>query len=157
MTIKELQKSIPQHFAAGPSAIGDKSAMAAFLEFRSALERGEIRAASPDPSLPLGWCVNAWVKQGILLGFRIGALKEIPGSVFSYVDKGTFPARQFTAADGVRLVPGGSSVRAGAYVARGVVCMPRCTSTRGRGWTRAPWSIRMPWLDRARRSASAST
>ena len=124
MTIEDLQKSIPQHFAAGPSAIGDKSAMEAFLEFRAALERGEIRAASPDPSLLLGWSVNAWVKQGILLGFRIGALEDIPGSVFSYVDKGTYPARQFTAADGVRLVPGGSSVRAGAYLARGVVCMP---------------------------------
>jgi 2,3,4,5-tetrahydropyridine-2-carboxylate N-succinyltransferase len=124
MTIEELQKSIPQHFAAGPSAIGDKSAMEAFLEFRAALERGEIRAASPDPSLPLGWSVNTWVKQGILLGFRLGALKDFPGSVFTYVDKDTYPVRHFAAADGVRLVPGGSSVRAGVYVARGVVCMP---------------------------------
>jgi 2,3,4,5-tetrahydropyridine-2-carboxylate N-succinyltransferase len=68
--------------------------------------------------------VNAWVKQGILLGFRIGALEDIPGSPFSYVDKGTYPTRRFTAGDGVRVVPGGSSIRAGAYVARGVVCMP---------------------------------
>jgi 2,3,4,5-tetrahydropyridine-2,6-dicarboxylate N-succinyltransferase len=124
MTTNDLQKAIQQHFAAGPSAVGDSAAMAAFLEFRAALERGEIRAASPDGSNPIGWSVNAWVKQGILLGFRIGALQDIPGSAFSYVDKDTYPTRHFSAADGVRLVPGGSSVRAGSYVARGVVCMP---------------------------------
>jgi 2,3,4,5-tetrahydropyridine-2-carboxylate N-succinyltransferase len=124
MTTIDLQKAIQQHFAAGPSAVDDTTAMEAFLEFRAALESGEIRAASPDQSHPVGWSVNAWVKQGILLGFRIGALQDIPGSPFSYVDKSTYPARRFTAEDGVRVVPGGSSVRAGSYVARGVVCMP---------------------------------
>jgi 2,3,4,5-tetrahydropyridine-2-carboxylate N-succinyltransferase len=124
MTSKDLEKAIQQHFGAGPAAVGDASAMEAFLELRAALERGEVRAASPDESDPVGWGVNAWVKQGILLGFRIGALEEIPGSPFSYVDKGTYPTRRFTAGDGVRVVPGGSSIRAGAYVARGVVCMP---------------------------------
>ncbi|MGO9434555.1 MAG: 2,3,4,5-tetrahydropyridine-2,6-dicarboxylate N-succinyltransferase [Terracidiphilus sp.] len=124
MTTEDLEKRIREHFSAGPSAIGDKSAMTAFLEFRAALEHGEIRAASPDGANSLGWSVNAWVKQGILLGFRIGALEDIPGSPFSYVDKGTYPARHFTSTDGVRLVPGGSAVRAGAYVARSVVCMP---------------------------------
>ncbi len=88
-----------------------------------------MRAAEPDAAAPTGWRVNAWVKRGILLGFRLGALEEMPAAGLSFpglsfVDKHTYPARHFTAGDGVRLVPGGSSVRAGAYVARGVVCMP---------------------------------
>jgi 2,3,4,5-tetrahydropyridine-2-carboxylate N-succinyltransferase len=124
MTTKDLEKAIQRHFSAGSAAVGDASAMEVFLELRAALERGEVRAASPDESNPVGWSVNAWVKQGILLGFRIGALQDIPGPVFSYVDKETYPTRRFAVADGVRLVPGGSSIRAGSYVARGVVCMP---------------------------------
>jgi 2,3,4,5-tetrahydropyridine-2,6-dicarboxylate N-succinyltransferase len=124
MTTDDLEKAIQRHFAAGTVAVGDASAMADFLELRAALERGEVRAAAPDLSDPLGWRVNVWVKQGILLGFRIGALQDIAGPVISYVDKDTYPARRFTVAEGVRLVPGGSSVRAGSYVARGVVCMP---------------------------------
>ncbi len=124
MTSAQLQNSIERHFAAGPNAIGDPSAMSAFLLLRAALEAGEIRSASPDADSPTGWQVNAWVKRGILLGFRLGALKEFPSSGFSFVDKGTFPMRHFTVADGVRVVPGGSSVRGGAYVARSVVCMP---------------------------------
>ena len=124
MTTKDLEKAIQRHFSAGSAAVGDASAMEVFLELRAALERGEVRAASPDESNPVGWSVNAWVKQGILLGFRIGALQDIPGPVFSYVDKETYPTRRFAVTDGVRLVPGGSSIRAGSYVARGVVCMP---------------------------------
>jgi len=68
--------------------------------------------------------VNAWVKQGILLGFRIGVLEAMPDEGLSFVDKNTFPIRRFGAGDGVRIVPGGSSIRAGAFVARSVVCMP---------------------------------
>jgi 2,3,4,5-tetrahydropyridine-2-carboxylate N-succinyltransferase len=98
--------------------------MTAFFSLRSALETGEVRAASPDQSLPTGWRVNAWVKQGILLGFRLGILEELPSGGLSFVDKSTYPVRQFSSGDGIRLVPGGSSIRAGAYVARGVVCMP---------------------------------
>ena len=98
--------------------------MEAFLFLRTALESGEIRSASPDPGSPTGWRVNAWVKQGILLGFRLGNIQEFPAGGLSFVDKHTYPVRQFSAADGVRVVPGGSSVRAGAYVARSVVCMP---------------------------------
>ena len=138
MTDTHLQETIETYFAAGQAAIGDESAMGAFLMLRAALEAGELRAASPDPDAPSGWRVNAWVKQGILLGFRLGVLKEFPAAifsspasgfsspaaVFSFVDKDTYPVRHFGAADGVRLVPGGSSVRAGAYVARGVVAMP---------------------------------
>jgi 2,3,4,5-tetrahydropyridine-2-carboxylate N-succinyltransferase len=124
MTSNQLQSTIERHFADGPNAIGDPTAMSAFLLLRAALESGEIRAASPDSTTPTGWRVNAWVKRGILLGFRLGALKEFPSGAFSFVDKGTFPMRHFTVADGVRVVPGGSSVRTGAYVARSVVCMP---------------------------------
>src|SRR5207249_10141122 len=71
------------------------------------------------------WRVNIWVKQGILLGFRIGELTETGAAAgLSFVDKDTFPARRFTIKDRVRLVPGGSSVREGAYVAPSVICMP---------------------------------
>jgi len=124
MTLTQLQQAIERHFAAGPSAVGDDSAMRAFLLLRAALESGEVRAASPDAASPSGWRVNAWVKQGILLGFRLGVLEEFPAASFSFVDKSTYPVRHFGAGDGVRVVPGGSSVRAGAYVARSVVCMP---------------------------------
>ncbi len=124
MNITQLQKTIERAFAAGPGAIGDETAMTAFLTLRAALESGEARAASPDPGAPSGWRVNAWVKQGILLGFRLGVLEELSAAGFSFVDKSTYPARRFGSGDGVRLVPGGSSVRAGAYVARSVVCMP---------------------------------
>jgi 2,3,4,5-tetrahydropyridine-2-carboxylate N-succinyltransferase len=129
MNLSQLEQEIERHFAAGPAAISDAAAMTAFLALRSALEAGEVRAAEPDAASPSRWRVNAWVKRGILLGFRLGALEEMPagGGPFtglSFVDKHTYPARRFTAADGVRVVPGGSSVRAGAFVARGVVCMP---------------------------------
>ena len=119
-----LQQDIERHFAAGAAAIGDPSAMEAFLALRTALETGELRAASPDSTAPTGWRVNPWVKQGILLGFRLGVLEDMPAARLSFVDKSTYPVRQFTAAQGVRVVPGGSSVRAGAYLARSVVCMP---------------------------------
>ncbi len=119
-----LQQQIEAFFALGASAAGNQEAMAAFLELRAALEAGTIRSASPDPSQPTGWRVNAWVKQGILLGFRLGALEEMPSAPLSFVDKHTYPARRFTADQGIRIVPGGSSVRAGAYLARGAVCMP---------------------------------
>jgi len=93
-----------------------------FLDFRVALTRGEVRAAEKVAGR---WVVNAWVKQGILLGFRLGELREMSdGEVLSFVDKDTFPARRLTLADRVRLVPGGSSIREGAYVAPSVICMP---------------------------------
>jgi 2,3,4,5-tetrahydropyridine-2-carboxylate N-succinyltransferase len=124
MTLAQLQNAIERHFAAGPGAIGDESAMRTFLVFRAALESGEVRAASPDKGEPTGWRVNAWVKKGILLGFRLGVLKEFPAASLSFVDKSTFPVRHFGSGDGVRIVPGGSAVRSGAFVARSVVCMP---------------------------------
>jgi len=119
-----LQTKIEQYFAAGADAVGDRAAMDAFLELRSALSEGRVRAAEPDPGSSLGWRVNAWVKQGILLGFRLGTLAKMGGDEFSFVDKNTYPARRFGLQEGVRVVPGGSSIREGAYLARGVVCMP---------------------------------
>jgi 2,3,4,5-tetrahydropyridine-2,6-dicarboxylate N-succinyltransferase len=98
----------------------DPEARKLFLEFRDQLTHGKIRAAE---KIDGRWSVNAWVKKGILLGFRLGTLAEMSGGL-SFVDKDTFPARQFAIADRVRIVPGGSSVREGAYVAPSVICMP---------------------------------
>jgi 2,3,4,5-tetrahydropyridine-2,6-dicarboxylate N-succinyltransferase len=119
-----LKQQIESLFAAGAAANNDSGAMHAFLDLRQALEEGRLRAAEPDPASSLGWKVNPWVKQGILLGFRLGVLREMAGDEFSFVDKHTFPARRFSSDEGIRLVPGGSSVRAGAYLAKSVVCMP---------------------------------
>ncbi len=104
------------------SALGehDSESRRIFFEFRDQLTQGKIRAAE---KIDEKWTVNAWVKQGILLGFRLGELVEMLAGL-SFVDKDTFPAREFTIADRVRMVPGGSSVRAGAYVAPSVICMP---------------------------------
>jgi 2,3,4,5-tetrahydropyridine-2,6-dicarboxylate N-succinyltransferase len=124
MNLSQLEQEIERHFAAGPAAISDATAMTVFLALRSALEAGDVRAAEPDAASPSGWQVNAWVKRGILLGFRLGALEEMPSVGLSFVDKHTYPVRRFSDVDGVRVVPGGSSVRAGAFIARGVVCMP---------------------------------
>lgn len=93
-----------------------------FLEFRDALTAGKIRAAEKRDGT---WVVNTWVKQGILLGFRLGELSEMGSDGgLSFVDKDTFPSRNFSVGDRVRVVPGGSSVRQGAYVAPSVICMP---------------------------------
>jgi 2,3,4,5-tetrahydropyridine-2-carboxylate N-succinyltransferase len=124
MSETELKQAIERHFAAGAAAASDPTAREAFLSLRSALEAGQARAAEPDSSSPTGWRVNAWVKQGILLGFRVGALEAMFDDGLSFVDKDTYPIRRFGASDGVRIAPGGSSIRSGAYVARSVVCMP---------------------------------
>jgi 2,3,4,5-tetrahydropyridine-2-carboxylate N-succinyltransferase len=100
----------------------DQDAREIFLQFRDALTRGEIRAAQKTGN---SWKVNVWVKQGILLGFRLGEIKQMgSGECLSFVDKDTFPARKFTVTDKVRVVPGGSSARLGAYIAPSVICMP---------------------------------
>jgi len=97
-----------------------------FRDFKTALNRGEIRAAEPEASAKSGWRVNAWVKKGILLGFRMGAIADmsIDASKQPFFDKSTYPVRAFAASDGVRIVPGGSSIRDGSYIGRGVICMP---------------------------------
>ena len=120
-----LQEKIEHWFAQGAAAVGNSEAEAAFFELREALEAGALRSAEPDDSLPLGWRVNAWVKRGILLGFRLGQMVDMGcAQGLSFVDKATYPARRFVASNGVRVVPGGSSVRSGAYLAKGVVVMP---------------------------------
>jgi 2,3,4,5-tetrahydropyridine-2-carboxylate N-succinyltransferase len=96
---------------------------ALFDEFKSALNRGEVRAA--EKAEDGKWHVNTWVKHAILLGFRMGVLSDMSASSsLRFFDKDTFPVRATTIADNVRIVPGGSSVRDGAYLAPGVICMP---------------------------------
>jgi 2,3,4,5-tetrahydropyridine-2,6-dicarboxylate N-succinyltransferase len=95
-----------------------------FAQFRNALNEGKLRAAEPCPDSPTGWQVNAWVKKGILLGFRMGAIVDMSVGDLSFRDKETYPLRRFGAEDGVRMVPGGSSVRQGSYLGKGVTCMP---------------------------------
>jgi 2,3,4,5-tetrahydropyridine-2,6-dicarboxylate N-succinyltransferase len=97
-----------------------------FDEFKAALNRGELRAAEPHPAAKTGWRANAWVKKGILLGFRMGVIVEASGnaSCQPFIDKSTYPLRSVSVSDGVRIVPGGSSIRDGSYIGRGVVCMP---------------------------------
>ena len=120
-----LEGRIEAWFAKGTEAVGNDDAMTAFLELRDGLDRGELRAAQPDGTLPLGWRVNAWVKRGILLGFRLGHLETVgTDGVLSCVDKHTFPTRRFTPEEGIRIVTGGSAVRAGAFLAKGVVVVP---------------------------------
>jgi 2,3,4,5-tetrahydropyridine-2-carboxylate N-succinyltransferase len=117
----KLQSEI-ERLASSSSLEHNDQAQATFLAFRDALTRGEVRAAE---KIDGSWRVNAWVKQGILLGFRMGKLSQMgSGECLSFVDKDTFPARKFSVADGVRIVPGGSSVRVGAFVAPSVICMP---------------------------------
>jgi 2,3,4,5-tetrahydropyridine-2-carboxylate N-succinyltransferase len=115
-----LEKTIEELFVNPPSQYSDAQKNV-FFEFRDLLNRGAIRAAEPDSAAPSGWRVNAWVKKGILLGFRMGGIVEMSGQFF---DKSTYPLRRITAAEGVRVVPGGSSIRDGCYIGRGVTCMP---------------------------------
>jgi len=119
----KLQTPIEQYYASG-SLTGESlaQARAVFQDLREDLTRGEVRSSE---KIIGQWQANAWVKQGILLGFRIGELTESGGKdALSFVDKNTYPARQFKIEDKVRVVPGGSSIRTGAYIAPGVICMP---------------------------------
>jgi len=122
--MNDLEQSIEHWFAQGPAAIGNPDALDAFSQLRNALEAGTLRSASPDAASPTGWRVNAWVKRGILLGFRLGHLEAVEGGVLHCVDKHTFPIRHFSPEQNIRIVTGGSAVRAGAYLAPGVVVVP---------------------------------
>ena len=104
--------------AAGASADRD-AARAMFARLREALSAGDVRAAEPDASSPVGWRVNAWVKQGILLGFRFGDTVDVSmdHGRWPFFDKDTLPMKKFAPGSNVRIVPGGSSVRDGAYIA----------------------------------------
>jgi len=120
-----LQSQIEALFDSPPSSYREEH-FELFQKFKTSLNRGEIRAAEPDGACGTGWRVNPWVKKGILLGFRMGTMEDMSIDVMRqpFFDKSTYPVRRLTMDDGVRLVPGGSSVRDGCYLARGVICMP---------------------------------
>ncbi len=127
MDIKSLQASIEEHQALTGDDLMMRRAQASvsYVALRKMLNSGEVRAAEPDATQIGGWRTNAWVKQGILLGFRLGKLVEIEtGKPWQFFDKETVPVRTFALKDNVRIVPGGSSVRDGAYIAPGVIIMP---------------------------------
>jgi 2,3,4,5-tetrahydropyridine-2-carboxylate N-succinyltransferase len=120
-----LPSEIEQLFDSPPPQYTEEH-RSTFEAFKNALNRGEVRAAEPDVSSKTGWRVNAWVKKGILLGFRMGKVVDmsVDRERQPFFDKDTYPVRAVTLASQVRIVPGGSSIRDGAYVGRGVTCMP---------------------------------
>jgi 2,3,4,5-tetrahydropyridine-2,6-dicarboxylate N-succinyltransferase len=120
-----LADTITELFSQGSAASKD-AAKQVFTELRTELAAGRIRAAEPDASSPTGWRVNAWVKRGILLGFRFGDVVDmgIGKGRWPFFDKDTLPLKSFAMTNGVRLVPGGSAVRDGAYLGHGIICMP---------------------------------
>ena len=120
-----LETDIKELVTSAASADRD-TARAVFAELRAALSAGTVRAAEPDPDSPIGWRVNAWVKQGILLGFRFGDLVDasMDHGRLPFYDKDTLPLKRPGLEARVRIVPGGSAIRDGAYLAPGVICMP---------------------------------
>jgi 2,3,4,5-tetrahydropyridine-2,6-dicarboxylate N-succinyltransferase len=107
-------------------AIYSEDDFALFQRFKQALNEGRVRAAEPDSSATSGWRVNEWVKKGVLIGFRMGAVVDmsIDRARQPMFDKATWPVKQLTVESGVRVVPGGSSIRDGCYIGKGVTCMP---------------------------------
>jgi len=120
-----LQAEIENLFDTKPATYTDDH-FRLFQRFKDALNAGAVRAAEPDPNSKSGWRVNGWVKKGILLGFRMGAVVDmsIDPTRQPFFDKTTYPVKRFTSESGVRIVPGGSSIRDGCFVGRGVTCMP---------------------------------
>ena len=120
-----MQTSIEALFDQKPSTYTEEH-FALFARFKEALNSGAVRAAEPDSSTKTGWRVNAWVKKGILLGFRMGGIVDmsVDATRQPFFDKTTWPVKRITAASGVRVVPGGSSIRDGCYIGKGVTCMP---------------------------------
>ena len=125
--LTRLREDIERLYAEPPATYGPEHRQT-FERFKEKLNRGEVRAAEPDPASPTGWRVNPWVKQGILTGFRMGEIVDMsvgssPGRL-PFLDKSTYPPRPLALTDGVRVVPGGSAVRDGCHLGRGVICMP---------------------------------
>jgi len=120
-----LQAEIEQLFDHKPAAYAEEH-FRLFYEFKDGLNQGRIRAAEPDHTAPSGWRVNGWVKKGILLGFRMGGVVDmsIDARRQPFLDKSTYPVKYFSTQSNVRIVPGGSSIRDGVYVGKGVTCMP---------------------------------
>jgi 2,3,4,5-tetrahydropyridine-2-carboxylate N-succinyltransferase len=112
--------------SAGGQGIDRQAARDAFARLRAQLSAGEVRAAEPDPSTVTGWRVNTWVKQGILLGFKFGDIADMSSDHgrWPFFDKDTLPLKRLDLQSGVRVVPGGSTVRDGAFLGKGVICMP---------------------------------
>jgi 2,3,4,5-tetrahydropyridine-2-carboxylate N-succinyltransferase len=135
--MNNLEQAIEHCFSQGSAVLGNPYALSAFFSLRDQLEAGTLRAAEPDAASPTGWRVNPWVKRGILLGFRLGNLEDMSGmhphgqSVLTFVDKHTYPARRFTPAQKVRVVPGGSSVRAGSGRCGDAAGVHQCGWVRG--------------------------
>ncbi len=122
-----LKEHIEFFFSQDPGTLDKASALRVFHELMFFLNGGEVRAAyrSDDAGSHAGWMVNDWVKKGILLGFRLGGLSDFSiNEDFRFFDKNTFPLKKLTRDNQVRIVPGGSSIRDGAFVARNVVVMP---------------------------------
>ncbi|MDE2758157.1 MAG: 2,3,4,5-tetrahydropyridine-2,6-dicarboxylate N-succinyltransferase, partial [Acidobacteriota bacterium] len=122
MTPEELERLIPRHFARSAGEL-DAESRSLFEAFIQSLDLGDIRAAEKREGR---WQVNHWVKQGILLGFRLGSVADFSvNEHFQYSDKGTYPLKDLRSSPpGIRLVPGGSSVRRGAYLGPRVTLMP---------------------------------
>jgi 2,3,4,5-tetrahydropyridine-2-carboxylate N-succinyltransferase len=120
-----MQAEIEALFDSGPPAWTEDH-FRLFQQFRQALNAGRIRAAEPDATTATGWRVNAWVKKGILLGFRMGNVVDmsIDRARQPWFDKSTWPVKQFDVDSGIRIVPGGSSIRDGCFIGKGVTCMP---------------------------------
>jgi 2,3,4,5-tetrahydropyridine-2,6-dicarboxylate N-succinyltransferase len=120
-----LQEQIEPLFDKAPDRY-DGEHLRLFQKFKDGLNDGSIRAAEPDATSPTGWRVNAWVKKGILLGFRMGAVVDMSGNSAgqAFFDKATYPLKSVTLANAVRIVPGGSSLRDGCFLGKGVTCMP---------------------------------
>ena len=122
-----LKEQIESYFSQDVAALDRDAALRAFHDLKFFLNDGEVRAANPstDKGNVEGWIVNPWVKKGILLGFRLGKIQDYsPNPQFRFFDKSTFPLKSITQEDGVRIVPGGSSIRDGSYIAPNVVIMP---------------------------------
>src|SRR5467141_1678382 len=121
MQTEGMQTEIAGLFDQKPSSYTELH-FALFQRFKNALNAGQVRAAEPDASARTGWRVNAWVKKGILLGFRMGAITDmsIDAAKQPFFDKSTYPVHAFVASDRVRIVPGGASIRDGSYIGRGV-------------------------------------
>ena len=119
----DLQTRIDELFSRRTETY-DHEFFTAFDELKAALNHGRVRAAEPDPNAPSGWRVNGWVKKGILLGFRLGRVVNMKPADSQFRDKHTFPLKHLPDNQNIRVVPGGSSIRDGCYLARNVTCMP---------------------------------
>jgi 2,3,4,5-tetrahydropyridine-2-carboxylate N-succinyltransferase len=121
----DLAREITTLFEQGASAAKEQ-ARETFARLRAELSAGRVRAAEPDPSSPTGWRVNVWVKQGILVGLRWGDVVDVGVGKgrWPFLDKDTLPLKRLDLASGVRVIPGGSAIRDGAYLGCGVICAP---------------------------------